>query len=69
MIDGLEKSVSAYREALEALVTKLDEVHADERYKGVWSLAAAHGMTYKGPRYTVELNAARTALATKETGE
>jgi hypothetical protein len=54
------------RAALEALVARLDEVHADPRYRAVWALAHSYGVDYRGPRYDRELEAARLALRSTE---
>jgi hypothetical protein len=47
---------------LEALVTKLDEILAHPAYKGVFTLAHVHGMSYKGPKFDAEYDAARAYL-------
>lgn len=49
--------------ALRALVERLDVVHADPTYQTVWVLAQIHGAPYEGPKYDVELSAARAALS------
>ena len=51
-------------EALEALVNRLDVVHADPRYQSVWQLFMIHGGVYTEPTYTNELQNARAALST-----
>lgn len=51
-----------HREALEALVKRLDEVHADPQYRGVWQMHMIHGGRYSGLTYTAELKAAHEAL-------
>jgi len=56
------------RSALEALVAKLDAVHADPNYQGVWTLAHVHGVEYRGPKYGKELEAARAALQASGVG-
>ena len=64
--------VPLYREPPElgelarALVEKLDVVHEDPAYKGVWGLHYVHGGHYTGPTYTDELGALRSALAQYE---
>src|SRR4030095_1692932 len=63
---GVEAERAAHarlREALRRLVTRLDAVHADEAYSGVWVLHQAYVGPYAGPTYTAELDAARAALA------
>lgn len=49
-------------EALRALVTKLELVHADRRYLSVWTVSQIHVGTYTGPFYDTELKAAQAAL-------
>ena len=54
------------REALEALVYKLDAVHEDARYQSVWQVYAIHGFKYTEPTYIRELEQAKQVLdATK----
>jgi hypothetical protein len=55
--------VSELRDALAALVTKLDEIGADPDYKAVWALAHVHGFQYRGPNYAEALERARAVLA------
>lgn len=50
------------RTALSNLVSQLDAVHQDERYKSVWMLHMIHGGNYTGPKYEKELTATRVAL-------
>ncbi len=50
------------RVAAQALVDKLQEIHQDEGYKGIWTVAAAHGICYDGPTYGPELEALTEAL-------
>lgn len=50
-------------EALRNLVTRLDFIHADPTYAGVWQISQLHFGPYTGPTYTAELDAARAALA------
>jgi len=58
-----EARVAQLETALNGLVNRLDEAHADPRYKAVWTIAQLHGAPYSGPTYTAELAAARTALS------
>ncbi len=51
------------QKALETLVNRLDEVHADPRYQSVWQLFMIHGGDYTEPKYEAELNAAKAALS------
>lgn len=55
--------------ALQALVDKLDAVHADPQMQSIWILAHIHGYSYTGPTYSVELAAARDALALASRGD
>lgn len=49
--------------ALNALVSRLDAVHANEDYKSVWVVNQIHAGPYQGPNYTNELEHARAAIA------
>lgn len=49
-----EAEVARLREAAQALVDQLDLIHADERYKAVWTLHQLHHGPYTGPQYSVE---------------
>jgi hypothetical protein len=44
------------------LVKRLEVVHSDLKYKGVWHLAQIHGMPYNGPQYNKELEELEEAL-------
>jgi hypothetical protein len=55
------------REALWALIDKLDALEASPEYNGVWNSYRVHGGRYTGPNYAEELKAARQAL--KETAQ
>lgn len=46
-------------DALKALVEKLEEIHDNPNYQGVWSMAHAHGHKYNGPTYEEELKKAK----------
>ena len=50
------------RKALEGLISKLDEIHGNSAYKGVWEISQIHCGPYRGPTYTEELQRARAAL-------
>ena len=50
------------RAALEGLVNRLDEIHADPAYKSVWTSYYVHGGRYRGPTYVDALARARAAL-------
>ncbi len=49
-------------EALKNLIERLDAVHEDPQYKGVWTLHHVHGGRYTGLTYTKALEQARKAL-------
>jgi hypothetical protein len=51
------------KEALEKLVTKLDIVHSDPKYMGVWELSQHRFGPYSGATYKDEFMHARQALA------
>jgi hypothetical protein len=55
----LEGAVTAAR----ALVERMDTVHHDPYYIGVWTLHQVHGGTYRGPTYNEAYAALRAALA------
>ena len=61
--DTLRARNVALVEAFSALITRLDVVHADPRYQGIWVSAMVHGIKYDEPTYTDQLAAARAALA------
>lgn len=50
------------REALRALVEKLEAIHSDPSYQGVWTMYAVHGGVYDGPQYADELARAKDVL-------
>ena len=51
----------------QALVDKLDVVHASPDMQAVWVLQYVHGGRYTGPNYANELAALRAALSTPHT--
>ena len=51
------------REALTALVAKIEAIEADPSFNGLFTLGFAHGAKYTGPDWEAELKAARAALA------
>lgn len=55
-------SEQAIRQAAQALVDKLYEIHKDERFQRVWQVAQAHLGPYEGPQYGKELHALDKAL-------
>lgn len=62
--DARENAVDGLREALEHLVSRLDEVHRSPKYEGVWTVNQLHCGPYDGPTYASELENARAVLAT-----
>lgn len=57
-----QKSPQDLRRAAQRLLQKMDMIHADERYVSIFSIAAIHGFTYKGPQCVEELDDLRKAL-------
>ncbi len=57
------------REALSALLDRLDEVEGDPSWRAVWSMAWAHGVRYTGPSWKEPYLAARGLLAKSTTGD
>ena len=51
------------REALQALVEKLDEIAADRGFQSIFTLYAVHGGDYRGPNWLDALSRARAVLA------
>jgi hypothetical protein len=60
--EQLQAERDVYCLLLSNLVRRLEEVHADPRYQGVWTHFAAHGGRYDEPTYTAEFEAARAYL-------
>ena len=50
------------REALEALVAKLEAIGLNEQFKSVFTLAWVHGQNYTGPNWEKELKDAKEVL-------
>ena len=44
------------------LLRKLDEIHQDSRYIGVWTHFHVHGGRYTGPQYDTQLEKLRELL-------
>jgi DNA repair exonuclease SbcCD ATPase subunit len=61
--DDMREENSRLRAALEKLLNAMETVHADERYKAVWTISFLHIGPYVGPTYVAELEAARAAIA------
>ena len=57
-----EDVIERLREALQGLVDRLDEIHADPAYKSVWTVNQIHVGPYTGPTYVEALARARAAL-------
>ncbi len=55
-------------EVLRALVEKLNAVHEDPQYKGVWTLHHVHGGRYSGLTYEKELGDGMKFLAEQPGG-
>jgi hypothetical protein len=65
--DTVAKRIAELEAALANLITQIEVIHEDERYKSVWVLAMLHGMEYKGPNYAPELaKCSRVLLATPQ---
>jgi hypothetical protein len=62
-MEGERDTLTEMVKAAQALVGRLDVVHNDYRYTGVWQLAQLHNGPYSGPTYTEELAALKQALA------
>jgi hypothetical protein len=60
--------IDPLRALIAQLVAKLDAVHEDPQYKGVWTLAHIHGYNYTGLTYTNELQAVKDALLSVPVG-
>jgi len=62
-VDALvEARTAPLRAALQGLVDRLDEIHADPAYQSVWTSYMIHGGRYQGPTYVDALARARAAL-------
>jgi len=68
--DSTAESVSAWNtrptdpvvEAARKFADKLDAVHDDPRYQGVWQVYQIHGGVYTEPKYEHEFAALKSAL-------
>ena len=56
-------------EAAKALVNKLQQIHANPIYQGVWSIAQIHTGPYNGPTYVDELSELEKAIEAQRKGE
>ncbi|MBL0304398.1 MAG: hypothetical protein IPQ23_22355 [Cytophagaceae bacterium] len=57
------------REAMEALVDRIDFVSQHDEYRAVWECAQLHRGPYRGPTYEHAFNAARAALVSAPNAE
>lgn len=64
--EQLRRRAEVAEAALRALVQKLDAVHEDPQYKGVWMMHHVHGGRYTGLKYEVELHNARVVVEGQE---
>ena len=55
--------------ALKDLLEKMEEIHENPQYKGVWAFFHAHGQDYTGPTYEKEFQTAKNTLLTLERRE
>ena len=53
---------SSLLEALEKLAKKLEAIGSDESFKGIHTIAHAHGLHYHGPNWAEELTQARAVI-------
>jgi hypothetical protein len=56
------------REALSALVAKLEQIHRSPDFVGVFAMYQNHGLRYQGPNWAEELGRAKAALAKADEG-
>ena len=63
--ERLLAEVQALREALRALVHRIEVIQESESYLSAFAIAAVHGAPYRGESWTPELDAANAALAQK----
>lgn len=54
--------MSDIEKAARELVAKIEAIHDDPAYQGIWVLAHNHGLPYLGPNYADELARLKTAL-------
>lgn len=65
----MEQLITDYqnlKESAELLVKKLEEIHEDSGYKGIWTSAMIHGIIYRGPTYKNELDNLKEILKSSE---
>lgn len=56
------KQATKIEEAARKLVEKIDQVHENPEFQGVWSFLSVHGQEYRGPGYREELQQLREVL-------
>ena len=61
----LTPTAKKYRKAFEAFVRRVDEVLSSEDIKGVFTIAAVHGLHYKGPSLAKDILDAKALLGLK----
>lgn len=69
VIDRTIARIHKLEAALNGLVERLDEIHADPAYKSVWTIHQLHAGPYQGPTYVEALARARAALKGKGEGK
>ena len=71
MVSDLLDELTARDAALESahkMLAKIDAVHADDRYLTVWLISQLHAGPYTGPKYELEMQVLRAALAALAAG-
>lgn len=63
--EKLTSTAKRYKTAFEAFVTRVDEVLSSDALAGVFTMAAVHGMQYKGPSLAKDIVAAKALLKLK----
>jgi hypothetical protein len=61
----LTPTAKRYRNALEKLVDKIEEVCDHDSFKGVFEVSYIHGFKYDGPTFTESLKEAKALLKRK----
>ena len=65
-VGRIQTVVSKVEKAARELVEKLDKVHKNPAYVGVWTVSQIHQGPYQGPNYTEELKKLKDALKEAE---
>lgn len=63
LVPGEADPPALIRDAAQALLDRLDWVHADPAYASVWMISQIHVGPYAGPTYSLEMDALRLALS------